>query len=109
MNEKANQLEAVPEDQPITKQDFDLGLVVQSGITMKDVAQLNPPSVKSTAEAILALKIGNARFFRGYKLTREFSAVERRAQTLEIIYNCSAYTPIKKSYKIANKIRCFAY
>lgn len=94
MNEKANQLEAVPEDQPITKQDFDLGLVVQSGITMKDVAQLNPPSVKSTAEAILALKIGNARFFSGHKLNCDFSAVERRAQILRqtpfaVVLGCS--------------------
>ena len=94
MNGKANQLGPVPEDQPITEQDLDLGLVVPSGITMKDVAQIKPPSIKSTAEAILALKIGNARFFSGHKLNSDFSAVERRAQILRqtpfaVVLGCS--------------------
>ncbi len=78
MNGKVNQLEGVREDQPITEQDLERVLVLQNGITMKDVAQLKAPSVKTTAEAILALKIGNARFFSGSKLTHDFSALERR-------------------------------
>lgn len=94
MNGKANQLEGVPEDQPITKQDLERVLVIQNGITMKDVAQLKAPSVKTTAEAILALKIGNARFFSGHKVPHDFSALERRTQILTqtpfaVILGCS--------------------
>lgn len=94
MNGKANQLEGVPEDQPITEQDLELNRVLKNGITMKDVAQLNAPSVKTKAEAILALKIGNARFFSGRRLPLDFSALERRAQILTqtpfaVILGCS--------------------
>lgn len=94
MNRKANQLEGYPEDQPIMEQDLQLSLVAQSDITMKDVAQIKAPSVKTKAEAILALKIGNARFFSGRRLTYDFSALERRAQILTqtpfaVILGCS--------------------
>lgn len=94
MNRKTNQLEGVPEDQLITEQDLELGRVFDSGITMKDVAKLKAPSIKTKEEAILALKIGNARFFSGRIHSRDFSAVERRAQVLAqtpfaVVLGCS--------------------
>lgn len=82
MNGKADQLEGVPEDQPITEQDLELDRVFKTGITMKDVAQLKALSVTTTAEAIRGLKLGNARYFSGRRLAVDSSALERRAQIL---------------------------
>lgn len=94
MNGKANQVEGGPEDQSIAAQDFELGLVVQNSITMKDVAQRKGPSIQTTVEAVQALKIGNARFFSGNQLSQDFSALERRSQILRqtpfaVILGCS--------------------
>ncbi len=94
MNGKANQLEDLVEDQPLVEQDLELGRVFQTNLTMKEVAQLKAPSIKTAEEAILALKIGNARFFSGRRLPHDFSAVERRAQTVTqtpfaVVLGCS--------------------
>lgn len=82
MDGKANQVEGGLEDQSIAAQDLALGLVVQNAITMQDVTQRQGSSVKTTAEAIQALKIGNGRFFSGHQTPNGFSALERRAQIL---------------------------
>lgn len=94
MNGKANQLEGLLEDQSVIEQDLELGRVFKTNLTMREVAQLKAPTIKTTEEAILALKIGNARFFGGQRLPSDFSAVERRAQILmqtpfAVILGCS--------------------
>jgi carbonic anhydrase len=94
MNGKANQVEGIVEDQSLIEQDLELGRVFKTNLTMREVAQLKPPTIKTAEEAILALKIGNARFFAGQRLPSDFSAVERRAQTLmqtpfAVILGCS--------------------
>lgn len=93
MNRKPNQVEGVSE-QPITDQDLNLSQWLQTGITMKDMAQLKAPSVNTTEEAVLALKLGNARFFSGRRQPIDFSALERRAQILTqnpfaVVLGCS--------------------
>lgn len=94
MDGKANQLEGVPADQSVTQQDLDLGRIFQTGLTMKDVAQLKAATIKTAEEAILALKIGNARFFSGRRHSSDFSAVDRRAQIIAqtpfaVVLGCS--------------------
>ena len=61
---------------------------------MKEVAQLKASSIKTAQEAILALKIGNARFFSGVKRSSDFSASDRRAPILAqtpfaVVLGCS--------------------
>ncbi len=103
MNGKAYQDQGVPETQLIIEQeeyqqllenDLELSQVLQSGISMKEAAQIKPPSVTTTAEAIRALKVGNARFFSGSRIPSDFSAVQRRAQILTqnpfaVVLGCS--------------------
>lgn len=94
MNGKANQVEGGLEDQSIAAEDLELGLVVQNAITMQDVAQRQGSTIKTTAEAIQALKIGNARFFSRHQTPHGFSALARRAQILTqkpfaVILGCS--------------------
>ena len=94
MSQTANQFQEVPENQPITEQELDLSRVIKSDLTMKEVAHLKAPSITTTAEAIRALKIGNARFFSGTRLPIDFSAVQRRAQILTqtpfaVVLGCS--------------------
>lgn len=82
MDGKANHSEGILEDQSLIEQDLELGRVFHTNLTMTEVAQLKAPTIKTSEEAILALKIGNARFFSGRKLPSDFSAVERRAQVI---------------------------
>src|ERR687886_2083959 len=94
MNRNANQLEGILEDQSLSEHELELGRVFQTNLTMRDVAQLKSPTIKTAEEAILALKIGNARFFSGRRLPTDFSAVERRAQILTqtpfaVVLGCS--------------------
>jgi len=94
MNRNANQLEGILEDQSLSEHELELGRVFHTNLTMRDVAQLKSPTIKTTEEAILALKIGNARFFSGRRLPTDFSAVERRAQILTqtpfaVVLGCS--------------------
>lgn len=94
MNGETHQLEGPPDDQPITQEELELSRVLQTALTMKDVAGYKPPSITTTKEAIRALKIGNARFFSGQRIPTDFSAVQRRAQTLTqtpfaVILGCS--------------------
>lgn len=94
VNGTANQLESVLEEQQTIDEDLELARVFQHGITMKEVAQLKSPTIKTSEEAILALKIGNARFFSGSRTPLTFSAIERRAQILTqnpfaVILGCS--------------------
>ena len=93
MNGNANQAEGVS-DQSVTDLDLNLSQWLQAGITMKDMAQLKAPSINTTEEAVLALKLGNARFFSGQRLPTDFSALERRAQILmqnpfAVVLGCS--------------------
>ena len=64
MNGKPNHLEGAA-GQLITEKDLQLNQVLKTGITQKDVAQISAPTVKTAAEAVIALKIGNTRFFSG--------------------------------------------
>lgn len=94
MNRKVNQLEELLEDQSLAEHDLELGRVFKSNLSMKDVSQLKAPTIKTAEEAILALKIGNARFFSGHKGSLNFSPVERRAQILTqtpfaVVLGCS--------------------
>jgi carbonic anhydrase len=94
MNGETHQLKTVPDNQPITQKELELSRVLQTGLTMKDVAEYNPPSITTTTEAIRALKVGNARFFSGQRIPTDFSAVQRRAQTLTqtpfaVVLGCS--------------------
>ena len=57
-------LQEVPKDQPIIEQELDLSRVIKTDMTMKEVAHFKAASITTTAAAIRALKIGNARFFR---------------------------------------------
>ena len=82
MDGKANHSERIVEDESLTEQDLELGRVFHTNLTMREVAQLKAPTIKTIEEAILALKIGNARFFSGRRLPSDFSAVERRAQVI---------------------------
>ena len=94
MSATTHQFQEVPKDQPITEQELDLSRVMKTDMTMKEVTHLKAPSITTIAEAIRALKIGNARFFSGNRLAIDFSAVQRRAQTLTqtpfaVILGCS--------------------
>ncbi|HEY9638625.1 MAG TPA: carbonic anhydrase [Coleofasciculaceae cyanobacterium] len=94
MDGKANHLEGILEDQSLVEQDLELGRVFHTNLTMRDVAQLKAPAIKTAEEAILALKIGNARFFSGRRVPSDFSAVARRAQIITqtpfaVILGCS--------------------
>lgn len=94
MDGKANHSEGILEDQSLVEQDLELGRVFQTNLTMREVAQLKAPTIRTSEEAILALKIGNARFFSGRRLPSDFSAVERRAQVITqtpfaVVLGCS--------------------
>lgn len=94
INGTENQVESIWEDPQTMEQDLELDQVFQHGITMKEVSQLKSPTIQTLEEAILALKIGNARFFSGSRTPLTFSAIERRAQILTqnsfaVILGCS--------------------
>jgi carbonic anhydrase len=94
MDGKATYSEGIVEDQSLIEQDLELGRVFQTNLTMREVAQLKAPTIKTSEEAILALKIGNARFFSGRRLPSDFSAIARRAQVITqtpfaVVLGCS--------------------
>jgi len=94
MDRQANHLEGILENQSLIENDLDLGRVFKTNLSMREVAQLKAPTIKTAEEAILALKIGNARFFGGQRLPSEFSAIDRRAQILTqtpfaVVLGCS--------------------
>lgn len=62
--------------------DSALAEAVKRGATMEEIARLRDPIARTPAEAIRALKAGNARFFGGVARRPEMSANERRAQIL---------------------------
>ncbi|AWN24369.1 carbonic anhydrase [Deinococcus irradiatisoli] len=55
---------------------------IRRGASMEDIADLKPADVRSTEEAIQALRDGNARFFSGQSSRPELGANERRAQIM---------------------------
>ncbi|MBW4542867.1 MAG: carbonic anhydrase [Symplocastrum torsivum CPER-KK1] len=90
MDGKAHHLE----DQSVLEHDLELGRVFQTNLTMREVAQLKAPTIQTAEEAILTLKIGNARFFSGTQVPSDFSAVARRAQVITqtpfaVVLGCS--------------------
>ena|SRR4028118_1227407 len=94
MDRQANHLEGVLENQSLIENDLELGRVFKTNLSMREVAQLKAPTIKTAEEAILALKIGNARFFGAQRLPSEFSAIDRRAQILTqtpfaVVLGCS--------------------
>ena len=67
---------------------------VRRGATMEEIAQLREPTVRTPAEALRMLKVGNSRFFGGNARRPELAAAERRAQILgqspfAVILGCS--------------------
>jgi carbonic anhydrase len=94
MNRETNQIEGVAQSQPVTDLELELSRVLQTDLTIKDVAQYKSPNATTSAEAIRSLKVGNARFFSGQRVVVDFSAVQRRAQTLTqtpfaVVLGCS--------------------
>lgn len=94
MNTKTEYLQNTLEDETITQQELDISRVLQTDITMKEVAAYKPPKISTSTEAVRALKVGNARFFSGQRLPSDFSAVQRRAQILTqtpfaVVLGCS--------------------
>lgn len=94
MDGTANHSESLLEDQSSIDHNLELGRVFRTNLTMREVAQLKTPTIKTREEAILALKIGNARFFSGQRLPSDFSAIDRRAQLLTqtpfaVVLGCS--------------------
>ena len=94
MDRQANHLEGILENQSLIKNDLELGRVFKTNLSMREIAQLKAPTIKPAEEAILALKIGNARFFGAQRLPSEFSAINRRAQILTqtpfaVVLGCS--------------------
>lgn len=94
MDRQANHLEGILENQSLIENDLELGRVFKTNLSMREVAQLKAPTIKTAEEAILALKIGNARFFGAQRLPSEFSAIDRRAQILTqtpfaVVLGCS--------------------
>lgn len=72
----------------------ELANLLKKGATMEEVAKLRDPIAKTPAEAIRALKAGNARFYGNVAQRPELSANERRAQVLSqspfaIVLGCS--------------------
>lgn len=68
--------------------------IVKRGATMEEIARLRESAVRTPAEAIRKLKIGNSRFFSGITNRPEISALERRAQILvqtpfAVVLGCS--------------------
>lgn len=94
MDGKANHSEKILEDQSLIEHNLDLDRVFRTNLTMREVAQLKAPTIQTREEAIVALKIGNARFFSGERLPSDFSAIDRRAQLLTqtpfaVVLGCS--------------------
>lgn len=55
---------------------------IRRGASMEDIADLKQADIQTPAEAIQALKDGNARFFSGAAARPELGANERRAQIM---------------------------
>ncbi|MEO5719914.1 MAG: carbonic anhydrase [Chthoniobacterales bacterium] len=77
-----------------TEIDQKIQAAVARGATIEEIAKLKEPGAKTPAEAIRALKAGNARFFSGTARRPELSANERRAQILQqtpfaVVLGCS--------------------
>lgn len=85
---------ATAKEQPANTSEQELDELIKRGATMEEIARLRDPVAKSPAEAIRALKAGNARFFGGTARRPELSAAERRAQILSqtpfaVVLSCS--------------------
>lgn len=68
--------------QPAPEVGTALAELVKKGATMEEIARLRDPVANTPAEALYALKAGNARFYGGMARRPEVSANERRAQIL---------------------------
>lgn len=62
--------------------DLKIAELVKRGATMEEIAQLIEPLAKTPADAVRALKAGNARFFSGQTAREEVSPLERRAHII---------------------------
>jgi len=79
---------------PVPLDDAKLADAVKQGATMEEIAKLRDPIATTPAQALRALKVGNARFFGGLARRPEASAAERRSQILgqtpfAVILSCS--------------------
>ncbi len=89
-----SQREGKSKGTPSTAQKLKIDEVIKRGATMEEIALLKEPSAKTPAEAIRALKMGNARFYNGQSEGRSLSPVERRAQIVvqtpfAVVLGCS--------------------
>jgi len=92
--QQPQQSEATAKELPALTSEQELIELIKRGATMEEIARLRDPVAKTPAEAIRALKAGNARFFGGTARRPELSAAERRAQILSqtpfaVVLSCS--------------------
>jgi carbonic anhydrase len=74
--------------------ELQLAELAKRGATMEEIARLREPAARSPAEAIRALKLGNARYYSGQTLRHADSPVARRAQIVgqtpfAVVLGCS--------------------
>lgn len=78
----------------LSQQDLQLAELTKRGATMEEIARLREPVARTPEEAVLALKLGNARFYSGQTVRPAYSPVERRAQIVgqtpfAVVLGCS--------------------
>ncbi len=84
--------------------DLELREAIVKGASMEEIAKLKEPLAKTPQEAVLALKMGNSRFFGGTARRPEMNANERRSQILgqtpfAVVLGCSdSRVPIEIVY-----------
>ncbi len=74
--------EGQPHSEHMSAKELKLTELIKRGATMEEIAQLKEPIAKNPAEALRALKGGNARFFSGQTQRPDLSPMERRAQII---------------------------
>ncbi len=99
------QSESAPEKEELSPQVLQLNHLAKRGATMAEVAQLDDDgNIQTPAAAILALKLGNARFYSGDTSGQVLSAIERRSQIVSqhpfaIVLGCSdSRVPVEVIY-----------
>jgi carbonic anhydrase len=91
-------------EEDLKKMDPKLADAIRQGATMEEIAALKDPVATTPAEALRALKTGNARFYNGTAQRPGLSANERRAQILAqspfaVVLGCSdSRVPIELVY-----------
>jgi carbonic anhydrase len=82
MQHESTPQDSKPHSEHMSAKDLKLTELIKRGATMEEIAQLKEPVAKTPAEALRALKAGNARFFSGQTQRPDLSPMERRAQII---------------------------